>query len=74
LSLYGATAVRAVTKSIPDDAVALPRGTAPELYIEFDRPLQMEKFPGIRRTLNGIAVCADDSAGFEEAVLSSVYR
>jgi len=68
------SAIRAISKTIPNDAVALPRGTAPELYIEFDRPLQMEKLLGIRRSVRGIAVSADDSAGFEEAVFSSVYR
>jgi hypothetical protein len=68
------SAVRAVSKSIPADAVILPRQTAPELYIEFTRPLQLEKPFGMRRIVTGIAVSADDSAEFEQAVFSSVYR
>jgi hypothetical protein len=68
------SAIGAISKNIPADALTLPRRTTPELYMEFTYPLQLEKALGMRRNVTGIAVSADDSAGFEEAVFSSVYR
>ena len=62
------SAIRRVTREIPAGSIVMPRRTAPELYIEFNRPLEIEKLPGFRQTIGGIAVSADQSAEFAAAI------
>ena len=62
------SAIRRVTREIPEGSMVIPRRTAPELYIEFNRPLEIEKLPGFRQTIGGIAVSADQSAEFAAAI------
>ena len=65
-------AIRSVTKEIPSGAMILPRKTVPELYLEFTRPLELEKLLGIRKAISGIAASADEGAAFEHAICAAL--
>ena len=62
------SAIRRVTREIPEGSMVIPRRTAPELYIEFNRPLEIDKLPGFRQTIGRIAVSADQGAEFAAAI------
>ena len=65
------SAIRAVTREIPEGSMVMPRRTPAELYIGFNRPLEIEKLLGFRQTVSGIAVSADQGAEFESALRAS---
>ena len=65
------SAIRAATREIPEGSMVMPRRTPAELYIGFNRPLEIEKLLGFRQTVSGIAVSADQGAEFESALRAS---
>ena len=41
------------------DAMRVPRNSAPNVYIRFKRPLEAERFFGLKRSVSAIALCVD---------------
>ena len=66
------SAIRAVSREIPQGSTVMPRRTPAEFYIEFNRPLEIEKLLGFRQPIDGIAVSADQGAEFESAIRSTL--
>jgi hypothetical protein len=49
------------------DAMIVPRGTSPSLYIEFTEPLDAEIILGLKKRITAIGISVDDPEGFEVA-------
>ena len=54
------SALRRVTREPIPGALVLPRNSTPNLYLEFEQPLEAERLLGITQRVTALGLCADD--------------